>query len=113
MITVLASFFLQEARVREEEAGRVYEAVIGIVTDIKDDQKLCRIKVKIPSLPITDNTWWCNWISLGGSKDRGWFTIPEVDDEVLIMFEHGDLGRPLVLGALWNGKDKAIDNNSD
>jgi uncharacterized protein involved in type VI secretion and phage assembly len=29
------------------------------------------------------------------------------------MFEHGDIARPIIVGALWNGKDKAIDNNSD
>jgi uncharacterized protein involved in type VI secretion and phage assembly len=36
-----------------------------------------------------------------------------VDDEVLIAFEHGEIHRPIILGALWNGKDKAPDNNSD
>lgn len=113
MITDLASFFFQQNRVAEEEAGRVYDAVIGIVTDIKDEAKLCRVKVKIPSLPITDNTWWCNWVSVGGGKDRGWFSLPEVDDEVLIMFEHGDVARPIIVGALWNGKDKAPDKNAD
>ena len=113
MFNDIASMFFANARIAEAEGQRVYDAVIGVVTDIKDDQKLCRIKVKIPSMPITDNTWWCNWISIGGGKDRGWFTVPEIDDEVLIMFEHGDLGRPLMIGALWNGKDKAIDNNGD
>lgn len=113
MITDFASLLFQQSRTAEEESKLIFDPVIGIVTDIKDDQKLCRIKVKIPSLPITDNSWWCNWISLGGGKDRGWFTVPEVDDEVLVMFEHGDIGRPLVLGMLWNGKDKTIDNNAD
>ncbi len=113
MITDLASFFFQQARVAEEEAGRIYDAVIGIVTDIKDEAKLCRVKVKIPSMPITDNTWWCTWTSIGAGKDRGWFSIPEVDDEVLLMFEHGDIGRPIIIGALWNGKDKPPHNNSD
>jgi len=113
MITDLASYFFQQARVAEEEAGRIHDAMIGIVTDIKDDQKLCRVKVKIPTMPITDNTWWCNWISIGAGKDRGWFSLPEVDDEVLVMFEHGDVARPIIVGALWNGKDKAPDNNSD
>ena len=114
MITDLASFFYAQGRVAEEEAGRIYDAVIGIVTDIKDDSKLCRVKVKIPTLPEgNDNTWWCNWVSVGGGKDRGWVSIPEVDDEVVIMFEHGDIGRPVIVGALWNGKDKPPDNNSD
>jgi len=114
MITDLASYLFATHRAQEEEAGRVYDAVIGIVTDIKDDAKLCRVKVKIPALPDgNDNTWWCNWVSVGGGKDRGWFSVPEVDDEVLIMFEHGDIGRPVIIGALWNGKDSPPDNNSD
>ncbi len=114
MITDLASFFFSQARVAEEEAGRMYDAVIGIVTDIKDEAKLCRVKVKIPTMPEgNDNTWWCNWVSVGGGKDRGWFSVPEVDDEVLLMFEHGDIGRPLIIGALWNGKDKPPDSNGD
>ncbi len=113
MITDLASYFFQHARVAEEEAGRIYDAVIGIVTDIKDDAKLCRVKVKIPSLPVADNTWWCTLTSLGAGKDRGWFSVPEVNDEVLIMFEQGDIGRPVIVGALWNGKDKPPHNNAD
>jgi uncharacterized protein involved in type VI secretion and phage assembly len=40
---------------------------------------------------------------------RGFFTLPEVDDEVLLAFESGDPSRPIVLGALWNGKDKPPD----
>jgi hypothetical protein len=37
--------------------------------------------------------------------------IPEVGDEVLVGFEHGDPERPYVLGALWNGKDKPPEND--
>ncbi|MBK9033312.1 MAG: hypothetical protein IPL61_18905 [Myxococcales bacterium] len=113
MITDFPSLLFSDTRTAEEESNRVYEPVIGLVTEIKDDGKLCRIKVKLPSLPITDNTHLCNWISIGGGKDRGWFSIPEIDDEVLVAFEHGDIGRPIILGALWNGKDKAIDANAD
>jgi hypothetical protein len=32
--------------------------------------------------------------------------VPEVDDEVLVAFEHGDPGRPCLIGSLWNSKDK-------
>jgi uncharacterized protein involved in type VI secretion and phage assembly len=113
MITDLASFFFQQGRIAEEEAGRVNDAVIGIVTDIKDEAKLCRVKVKFPTMPITDNSWWCTWVSIGAGKDRGWFSLPEIDDEVLVMFEHGDIGRPIIVGALWNGTDKAPDANAD
>ena len=42
--------------------------------------------------------------------------LPQVDEEVIIGFEHGDTRRPIVLGSLFNGKDKPGDDllqNSD
>jgi uncharacterized protein involved in type VI secretion and phage assembly len=112
-ITDLPSFFFAQIRNTEEEAGRVYEAVIGIVTDNKDPDKLARVKVKFPTLSADDNSAWAPIVSVGAGKSRGWFFIPEVDDEVLCIFEHGDIARPLVVGALWGGKDKPPDSNSD
>jgi uncharacterized protein involved in type VI secretion and phage assembly len=107
----LASVFADQIRTAESEAGRIYEAVIGIVTDNKDPSKLGRVKVKIPVLSMNDTTWWAPLVMIGASKNRGWFFIPEVDDEVLILFEHGDADRPVVVGSLWNGKDKPPDKN--
>lgn len=105
-ITNLSSFFFQQIKEAELEADRVYEPVIGVVTDNKDPDKLMRVKVKIPSLSAQDTTWWIPVVSYGAGKERGWFFLPEVNDEVLVAFEHGDMNRPIVLGALWNGKDK-------
>ena len=110
--TDLASFFFQQIREAESEADRIYEAVIGIVVDNKDPDKLARVKVKLPTLSADDTTWWAPLSALGAGKQRGWFFLPEVEDEVLVMFEHGDIGRPVVIGALWNGKDKPPDKNA-
>jgi uncharacterized protein involved in type VI secretion and phage assembly len=107
----LASAFAAQIRDAEIESNRCYEPVIGLVTDNKDPQKLGRVKVKFPILSEQDTTYWAPIIMLGAGKNRGWFFIPEVDDEVLCLFEHGDLDRPLVVGALWNGKDKPADKN--
>jgi len=107
----LASVFANQIQTAEAEASKVYEPLIGLVTDNKDPQKLGRVKVKFPILSDKDTTFWCPIIMLGAGKNRGWFFIPEKDDEVLCLFEHGELDRPLIVGALWNGKDKAPDKN--
>ena len=39
-------------------------------------------------------------------SDRGLFVLPEVGDEVLIAFEHGDLSRPFVVGSLWDSDER-------
>src|SRR3954471_14710267 len=107
----LANVFAAQIRTAETESSRVFEPVIGIVTENKDPSKLGRVKLKIPILSDQDSTYWCPIIMLGAGKNRGWFFIPDKDDEVLVMFEHGDLNRPLVVGSLWNGKDKPSDKN--
>jgi len=109
----LASVFAEQIRVAETEGSRVYEPLIGLVTDNKDPSKLGRVKVKLPVLHKDETTFWCPIIMLGAGKNRGWFFIPEKDDEVLVMFEHGDQDHPIVVGALWNGKDKPPDKNPD
>jgi uncharacterized protein involved in type VI secretion and phage assembly len=103
--------FANQIHTAELESDKVFEPMIGLVTDNKDPQKLGRVKVKFPVLSDKDTTWWSPIIMLGASKNRGWFFIPEVDDEVLCIFEQGELDRPLVVGALWNGKDKPPDKN--
>jgi len=107
----LAGAFAEQIRIAETEGSRVYEPLIGLVTDNKDPSKLGRVKVKLPVLHKDETTFWCPMIMLGAGKNRGWFYIPEVDDEVLVMFEHGDQDHPVVVGALWNGKDKPPDKN--
>jgi uncharacterized protein involved in type VI secretion and phage assembly len=107
----LSSYFSGQILTAEAEAGRVYEPVIGIVTDNKDPQRLGRVKVKLPVLSEHDATHWASIVMQGAGKNRGWFFIPEPDDEVLVMFEHGDINRPLVVGALWNNKDKPPASN--
>ncbi len=41
---------------------------------------------------------------MAGNNRGSWF-VPDVNDEVLIIFEAGDPRRPYVIGSLWNGKD--------
>lgn len=107
----LEQLFYQQIRTAERESGRVNEALIGIVTDNKDPDKLGRVKVKFPVLSEQDTTHWVPLVMQGAGKKRGWYFIPEINDEVLVMFEHGDLNSPIIVGAIWNGKDKPADSN--
>ncbi|MCX5748441.1 MAG: phage baseplate assembly protein V [Proteobacteria bacterium] len=107
----ISGFFAQQIQTAETEAAKIYEPLIGVVTDNKDPSKLGRVKVALQVLSAKDATWWCPLVMLGAGKNRGWFFIPEVGDEVLVMFEHGDADRPVIVGALWGGKDKPSDKN--
>lgn len=109
--TTLANLFYRQIREAEQRADRVYEPVVALVVDNKDPKKLARVKIKIPSLSSDETSWWAPLVCLGAGKERGWFFLPEVDDEVLVMFEHGDINRPMVVGAIWNGEDAPPDSN--
>ncbi len=87
--------------------------VIGIVTNNKDPDDLGRVKVKFPWLSDSDESNWARVISPMAGKERGIYFLPEVDDEVLVAFEFGDINMPYVIGSLWNGKDKPPQTNSD
>jgi phage protein D/phage baseplate assembly protein gpV len=79
--------------------------VVGIVTDNQDPEGLGRVKVKYPFLSSDHASTWARLVAPGAGAERGWEWVPEVNDEVLIGFEHGDVHYPYVIGGLWNGTD--------
>jgi phage protein D/phage baseplate assembly protein gpV len=79
--------------------------VVGIVTNNDDADRLGRVKVKFPSLTDEDESTWAKLAAPGAGRSRGFQAIPEVNDEVLVGFEHDDKHRPIVLGGLWNRED--------
>lgn len=87
--------------------------VIGLVTDNTDPEGLARVKVKYPHLTEDHASHWVRLSSPMAGPGRGIEYLPEVDDEVLVAFEHGDIRRPYILGALWNGKDHPPMPNSE
>lgn len=86
--------------------SRIYGAVVGLVTNNKDPEKLGRVKVKFPWMTNDEESQWARIATLDAGRDRGSWWIPEINDEVLCVFEHGDINFPYVIGGLWNGKDR-------
>ncbi len=86
---------------------------IGLVTNNKDPDGLGRVKVKFPWLSQDDESYWARVLTPMAGNDRGIYFLPEVDDEVLVAFEQGDMNSPYILGSLWNGEDKPPAKNDD
>ena len=89
------------------EARRVFGLVPAIVTDIVDPQSTGRIQVSFPWLGNDGSSAraWARLVTPYADDDQGFEILPSVDTEVIVAFEHGDLTRPYIIGACWNGKE--------
>ncbi len=75
--------------------------VIGKITDVKDPANQGRVQVRFPHMGDTA-TDWVSVASIFAGTNRGCFFMPEIDDEVLLAFQHGDGNHPFVIGFVWN-----------
>lgn len=96
-----------------DDVSVVQGVVVGIVTNNKDPEGIGRVKLKFPWLSTEDESAWARVASPMAGKKRGIFFLPEVDDEVLVIFEHGDVNMPYIIGSLWNGVDLPPETNND
>lgn len=108
MIPDAAFHEVLDARVPAGLGGRWYGCYPALVSDIKDPDGQGRVKITLPWAPDTGGAKYEAWARLAtmmGGNNRGSWFIPDVNDEVLVMFEGGDARRPYVVGGLWNGSD--------
>ena len=82
--------------------NRRYGKYRAIVTNNCDPQRRGRLKLRIPSvLGDQETDWALPCLPFGGLADQGWFMIPEVDSQVWVEFEEGDINRPVWTGTFW------------
>jgi phage baseplate assembly protein V len=77
--------------------------VIGVVAAVDDPEKQGRVQVQFPWLADQLQSTWASVVSPFAGNDRGIFWMPEVGDEVVVGFIHGDFSQAFILGATWNG----------
>jgi len=91
------------------EDSRLLPARLGVtvaqVVDVNDPESIGRIKVKFPRIRGEVEAWALVSLPLGGNRTGLW-ALPEIGDEVIVAFEEGDPDRPIVLGSLWDGKER-------
>ena len=72
------------------------------VVDNQDPQKRGRLKLRIPSvLADQDSDWALPCLPYGGTDQQGMFFVPDVDAQVWVEFEEGDISRPVWVGTFW------------
>ena len=107
----------------------------GIVVDNVDPEKRYRVKVKFPWMMESEEKYvdvkdkeemrstWCRISSPmagtnkheGAETDelRGFFGLPEKDDEVVVAFMFGSFREPIIMGQMYNGKDLPFWQNKE
>lgn len=95
---------LTEQMGRRRPLDRWPGVVVAVVTNTADPKDWGRVKVKFPWMSDDAESDWARVLGIGAGPEAGLFVMPEVGDEVLVVFGHGDFGQPCVLGGLWNGQ---------
>lgn len=98
---------------------------VAKVVDNQDPKNMGRVKVQFVWQQLEDHPQdkTSGWLRVqtphaGSSemvaKDRGFFFIPEIDDQVMVGYEYGDPDRPFVMGSLYhvNNTDGMVGENT-
>ncbi|APR88335.1 VgrG protein [Minicystis rosea] len=89
--------------------GRIYGVVVGKVTAVEDKDPAGLNRVQLTFSWLRDGASgaavagpWARVVAPLSGHGRGLWLLPQVGDEVAVMFEHGDPNHPYVIGGLWN-----------
>ena len=76
------------------------------VTDVSDPKKLGRVKVKFPWQNGEEKSPWIRVATPYSGSDKGFYIIPEIDDQVLVAFENNNPEKPYVQSSMYHGGAK-------
>jgi uncharacterized protein involved in type VI secretion and phage assembly len=99
-----ASFGLTQQFKKREEEKKIFGVTVCTVVNNIDCTGGARVQLSLPWLPGFQP--WARMSNMMGGMGRGSYFIPQIGDEVLVSFNHGDVREPYVLGTLWNTMDR-------
>jgi len=82
----------------------LYGVMVGVVVNNVDATGMSRVQVRFPWLPEIEP--WARVAVLMSGPTHGTYFIPQIDDEVLVSFNQGDITDAYIIGSLWNGRDR-------
>jgi uncharacterized protein involved in type VI secretion and phage assembly len=85
-------------------------AFLAVVVNIEDPDSRNRVQVRIfntDGVTDQDAPVWARVAVPFAGGNRGAFFIPDVGDEVVVVYLAGDPRYPIIVGSLWNGRDSA------
>jgi hypothetical protein len=86
----------------EASKKKYYGVTVGKVINPLDPMMLGRVQVQLPFIDSLDLSPWARIALPMAGILHGTYFIPNLNDEVLVAFEHGDVNAPYIIGSLWN-----------
>ena len=86
--------------------GWLQAGALAQVVSLDDPERRNRVQVRLlghDGVTGQDAPLWARVVAPFAGSDRGLFFLPDMDDEVLVLFMNGDARHPLIIGGLWNG----------
>lgn len=107
---------ITEKQINKTETGdnRILGVMTGIVIKNYDSQMPGRICVNIPVRDGTSNdTIWARMVMPSSGKEWGHYFLPEIGDQVLIVFEQGNIEKPFVIGCIPKDNNRFLSRSVD
>lgn len=102
---------------RADRSGKLRGVFVAIVKENLDEGSDSKhmLKVRFPWLPSgsEEMSAWARIATPMAGKDRGVYCLPEVEDQVLVVFEHGDISKPIVIGGVFSEQQQPPENNAE
>lgn len=95
-------------RLAEMVGSRYFGKYRGLVTDNQDPQKRGRLEVRVPAIFTDQPVWALPCVPMANPDGSGFFSIPDIEANVWVEFEAGNLDFPIWSGCFW--PEDAIDS---